>query len=276
MQGNLLLNTDPPPGQLREKAERLRRILVACQPAVLAVSGGIDSRLLAGCARVWSLDIQGLILTGPQFASQDTEQAAGQLRRLGLTSHVQPVDTLRLPEVSSNSRQRCYVCKKALFQAALDRAEQLGASCVLEGSQRSDEAEHRPGRRALDELGVISPLLQAGMFKPEVRALAAHLGLPDPQQPSRPCLLTRFKYDSRVTHEELEQVAWLEAAISRLGFGDFRVRVPEPGRCLLQIMEADRPLAEGQAGRLEELIERSGFRHGSVRITERISGFFDQ
>jgi len=260
---------------LRAKLDALQGLLLASRPSLLAVSGGIDSRVLAACVRLWTPESKAVVFTGAQFAPSETDYAAEYLRWLGLGFELQEVQTLRLPEVSRNTRQRCYACKKTLFSGAQELASRDGFFGVLEGSQQSDAGYFRPGSHALHELGVRSPLKEVGLTKDEVRALAAHFGLPWPDQPSRPCLLTRLAYGARVDRETLQRVARVEESISRLGLREFRLRVPRPGSCLLQIFEGERAEAEDLQDRLHRILAHSGFADWSVRIEGTLSGFFD-
>lgn len=120
---------------------------------------------------------------------------------------------LSIPEVAMNRRDRCYWCKRAMFAKLKAYAEAVGADFVADGTNADDLKEYRPGLRARDEMGVRSPLAEAGLTKADVRRLAAAAGLPVADKPSSPCMATRFPYDTELTREKLKLVARAEALV---------------------------------------------------------------
>jgi len=254
---------------------RLVTELTRLAPGLIAVSGGLDSRFLAHVARRLGLPFHLLHLTGPHIPAAESRAALAWCAGLGLPHHRLTVDPLALPEVLSNTRERCYACKKQLFAAAMELAGSLGLANVLEGSQASDTTAFRPGRRALAELGVKSPLAEAGLTKPDIRRLGATLGLSAPDQPARPCLLTRLDYGLSPDAALLVRLAAAEEALAALGLVEFRLRLTAGGSCL-QIASAEAEKARERAGEAAEILARHGFAAARMLLTESVSGFFDK
>ena len=130
----------------------------------------------------------------------------------------------RSPDFAGNPPERCYYCKRELFGTLAGLAADNGIRFVLDGSNRDDALDFRPGSRAGRELGVRSPLREAGLTKAEIRELARRLGLPVWNKPSMACLASRFPYGTRIEPESLQRVGAAEDFLRRLGFGQLRVR----------------------------------------------------
>lgn len=136
------------------------------------------------------------------------------------------VPDLTIPEVAMNRRDRCYHCKRAMFLKLLEKAREIGADCVMEGTNADDQKVYRPGIRALRELGIRSPLAEEGLTKADVRRLAREAGLAVSDKPSSPCLATRYPYDVPLTMEKLRRAAEAESLVREYlpGLANLRVR----------------------------------------------------
>lgn len=165
----------------------------------LAYSGGVDSSILLAVARGMGLDV------------------------LPLTFDFQ--DSLKVPEVRENGKERCYYCKSNMMKHLRTRAREQGYDILCDGTNADDRKQYRPGLRALEELGVRSPIGEAGITKEELRAIGRELGLPVASKPSSPCLLTRFPYDTYVTDEMIAAVGTAEKIVKGNGYEACRVRV---------------------------------------------------
>ncbi|QAZ67072.1 ATP-dependent sacrificial sulfur transferase LarE [Solidesulfovibrio carbinolicus] len=202
---------------------RLLADLAELKQAVLAFSGGLDSSfLLHAASRAMGEGLTAVTLYTPYAPRAEIAEAAALAGRLGVRHVVLPV---AFPEaLRDNPPERCYLCKKALFARLLELAADEGIAHVLDGTNRDDLGDHRPGMRALAELGIISPLLAAGIGKEDIRALSRQAGLPTWNKPSGACLLTRLPHGRRVTAEELERIDTAETWLRGLGFPAVRLR----------------------------------------------------
>ncbi|WP_051822148.1 adenine nucleotide alpha-hydrolase family protein [Desulfonatronum thiodismutans] len=260
---------------LKAKLQVLRVHLETLQPGLIAVSGGVDSRFLMHVSRLRNLDFQAVHAVGPHQSPLEQDQTRTLLQARNVTPRIVRFDPLGQPEVRSNSRQRCYWCKKALFSNFLELAFTESPRSLLDGTHLDDLAVHRPGQKALQELGVHSPLAQAGLTKADIRQAAAWLGLEAPDQPSRACLLTRFPYDRQVTTADLEAVGRVEDGLSVLGLSRFRFRVTGRERNMLQIHPDESHVLRDQEAYLRDLVVAAGLGPFELAITSRLSGYFD-
>lgn len=261
---------------LNAKLDALRACLKTLQPGLIAVSGGVDSRFLVHVAWGWGLDFQAAHAVGPHQSDGERSQASAWLKAQAGATHVLDFDPLELPEVRNNSSRRCYFCKRALFSRLRDLAATRSCPAVLDGSQWDDAQEYRPGRQALRELGVHSPLAVVGMNKAEIRLCAERLGLAEPRQPARACLLTRFPYDRRISRRRLAAVGRAEDCLHALGLRRFRFRVLADKAFLLQIHPCERLVWRMVNQQAEQHLSGLGLAPFDVVETRRLSGFFDK
>ncbi len=191
----------------------------------LAFSGGCDSAYLLWAAVRSGAKVRPYYVKTafqPEFELQDAKRLA---QELGVELAVIELSVLDLPQVAANPKDRCYHCKKAMFSALLDRVKADGFTVLLDGTNASDDGNDRPGMRALQELGVRSPLRECGITKAQVRARSKEAGLFTWNKPAYACLATRIPAGVEITEEALRRVEAAEDALFRLGFTDFRVRM---------------------------------------------------
>lgn len=191
----------------------------------LGFSGGVDSSYLLYAALQCGAEIRPYYIKTafqPEFELDDALRLAGQL---GIEVTVLEYDALSCPEITANPIDRCYYCKTALLGLLQKQAKQDGYSVLIDGTNASDDADDRPGMRALRELSVRSPLRECGMTKVEIRKLSQIGGLFTWDKPAYACLATRIPAGQAITVEVLQRVENAENTLFSLGFTNFRVRV---------------------------------------------------
>ena len=212
--------------QLAEKYDQLKKILRDCGSMAVAFSGGVDSTFLLAAARDALGDRTAAVNVRSAFTPErETAEAADFCESRGIPLMTVESDILNVPGVAENPPDRCYLCKKAIFTEVIRTAREEGFACVAEGSNTDDVGDYRPGMRAIDELGVRSPLLEAGLSKNEIRELSFCMGLPTAAKPSMACLASRIPYGERITEEKLSLADRAEQILARHGFSQYRVRV---------------------------------------------------
>ncbi len=211
---------------LQKKYDRLREIIQNSAPLAIAFSGGVDSTLLLKAAAEVLPPDQLLAVTARAaiFPAWESREAADLVQTLRVEWLSLTVDVLAAPSVADNSPDRCYFCKKAIFQILRAEASKRGFSVLADGSNVGDLSDFRPGAKAALELGVLSPLKAADFNKEDIRTLSARLGLPTWNKPAYACLASRFPYGRRLTVEDLGRVEKAENILRNLGFAEARVR----------------------------------------------------
>ncbi|HAR36446.1 MAG TPA: ATP-dependent sacrificial sulfur transferase LarE [Acidobacteria bacterium] len=207
------------------KYRRLVRILKPQGSLLVAFSGGVDSSLLLRAAvEALGNKVLAAVVDSPIVHREEIRTARSIARQLGVPLRTVRSDDYLAEEFKKNSPLRCYVCKRALFRRLLDLARKEGLAGVVEGSNLDDELDYRPGKKALQELGVRSPLKEAGLRKAEIRLLARHFRLPNWDRPANACLATRIPFGQPVEPEWLEKIDRGESFLKKLGFSQVRLR----------------------------------------------------
>ena len=199
---------------------------------VVAFSGGVDSALLLTVAAEFAsykkLSLLAITFHTKLHPMQDLEEAKNLATSLNISHQIIRCDELTEAGISDNPENRCYLCKKYLFEKLRHVASQKGISCIMDGTNYDDMQVHRPGIKALQELNIISPLAEAKLTKADVRAIASEYGISVANRPSTPCLATRFTYGTPLRYDMLENVEKAEIFLNSLGFYNIRVRVHGP------------------------------------------------
>ncbi len=212
-----------------KKYERLQNILRKAGRLAIAFSGGTDSTLLLKAAKdVLDENVMALTAFSETTAAHEKADAHQLARLLKVPLICMETGELCDPEFVKNSRDRCYVCKKIRFTALLKKAAETGFDRVADGENADDAEDFRPGTRAARELGVQSPLREAGMTKAEIRILSKQMDLPTWNRPASACLASRIPYGYEITAEKLAQVDQAEAFIRSLNL-TWQIRVRHEG-----------------------------------------------
>jgi uncharacterized protein len=192
---------------------------------LVAYSGGVDSTFLLDVAvEVLGKGVTAVTALSPTYPASDLESARRGALRLGVRHLTISTRELDAPGFRSNPPDRCYHCKRELFTRLIAIAREEGIAWVADGSTESDLADFRPGSKAARELGIRSPLLEAGLDKPAVRRLSRDRGLETWDRPAMACLASRFPYGQSIGLEALTQLSAAEESLRSLGFRQVRVR----------------------------------------------------
>ena len=209
-----------------EKYNKLLSILSSYGSAAVAFSSGVDSTFLLYAARAALSDkVIAMTASSGVFPKRELEEALSYCKRLGVKHVVLNINEMEIEGFAQNPKDRCYLCKKDLFQHFLETAKSENMAVVVEGSNLDDEGDYRPGLKAIAELGIKSPLRQAGMTKKDIRSLSQYFGLPTWDKSSFACLASRFPYGENISDRKLDMVDKAEQLMMELGFKQFRVRI---------------------------------------------------
>lgn len=263
---------------LADKHAEMRRLIAEGGSALVCFSGGVDSMLLLRVAQ----DVLGdrcvaMTAVSITMAQSEREAAAALARSLGVRHEVIESHELERPGFAQNPVDRCYHCKAELLEIARPMAERLGLNQILLGTNLDDLGDHRPGLRAADERGARHPMVDAGLTKPEVRALSKELGLPTWDKPQLACLSSRFPYGTEITPTRLRQVDAFEDGLRALGFQQLRVRFHgEIARLELEPNAMARALEPATREAIVSLGHRLGFAFVSLDLAGFASGSLNQ
>ena len=244
--------------------ERLRQL----PSLIVAYSGGVDSAYLAWAAsRVLGERALSVTADSASYPARHREMALSIARQFSLNHEIIHTSELERPEYRANHPDRCYHCKNELFTQLARLAGERGFAAVADGSNADDRGDYRPGRKAAHELGIISPLDEAGLTKDDVRALSREAGLPTWDEPASACLSSRIPYFSEVTEEKLQVIEQAEEAVRALGFRILRVRHHgEIARLEVARDEMARLLDPEISSAVDRALRRLGFRFVTVDL----------
>jgi len=263
------------PADLLAKFEHVNQIVRTLKRAVVAYSGGVDSTLVAKIALevLGAKNVLAVTAVSASLGAEEEREAIDTLNEIGVPFIRVETSELDDPRYAANPINRCYFCKEHVYGALTDVARRHGFETVIDGFNAEDTGDFRPGRKAGRELGVRSPLCEAGLNKDEIRQLARHLGLKNWAKPAMACLSSRVEYGTPITVQILSQVDQAEQALRRLGFDDLRVRHHEKlARIEIDAQMIDRALASREeiieavksAGYVYVTLDLQGLRHGSM------------
>ncbi len=266
------------PPDLLERRGRLEKGLRASGRLIVAYSGGVDSAYLAWAAhRVLGDDCLAVTALSDSYPEHHREMADRIARDFGIPHRTVETREMESAEYRRNAPDRCYHCKSELFTRLDSVARELGFDAVAYGVNADDTGDYRPGHRAAEERGVLSPLLDAGLSKADVRALSRDAGLPTAELPASACLSSRLPYGTEVTADRLGQVEQGEARLRELGFQQVRLRHHgELARVEVEPSELPRALDPQMAQRMVAALKPLGFKWVSLDLEGYRSGSLNE
>jgi pyridinium-3,5-biscarboxylic acid mononucleotide sulfurtransferase len=253
---------------LHEKEQSLRKQLAEQPSLIVALSGGADSAYLAWAAHT-VLGARALSVTAlsPSYSAHDRTVVEDFVRQLGIRHEFTETHEMENPRYRANASDRCYFCKDELFSILDTLAQQRGFAAVAYGVNADDTLDFRPGHRAATEHRVLTPLLDAGLRKSEIRFLSHRAGLPTWDRPASACLASRLPYGTEVTPERLALIERGEAALRKLGFRQFRVRLHEKlARIEIAPDEMPRAMSPEMAASIASRLKAAGFTYVALDL----------
>lgn len=210
----------------RQKLENLQTYLKSLGSVAVAFSSGVDSTFLLKVAKETLGDqVIAITVQSSLFPKREQKEAIEFCEKEGIRQIICEADELKIDGFGENPPDRCYRCKKDLFEKIRSLAKEYGMREVVEGSNLDDLGDYRPGLRAVKELEIKSPLRECNLSKAEIRVLSKYLDLPTWEKPSFACLASRFVYGENITKEKLGMVEQAEQMLMDLGFRQMRVRI---------------------------------------------------
>ena len=269
---------------LPEKINRLVDFIKSMQHCVVAYSGGVDSTVVAKIAAlVLGERAKAVMAVSPSVATGEVESAKTLAEEIGIDFHLIHTSEMEDPRYLKNDERRCYYCKQGLYLALKEFVREFPHTTIANGTNTDDLGDYRPGLEAARELRVVSPLVEAGLNKQNVRQLAKQWNLSVWDKPATPCLSSRIAYGESVTPERLRMVDQAETYLRSLGFRELRVRYHAGDLARIEIPQGEvsrfATLAEDKkiANRFRDLgfrfvtLDLVGFRSGSLNSLVQIT-----
>lgn len=260
-------------GEGMDKLKELRKILKSYQKVAIAYSGGCDSNFLYHVAldTLGKENVLPVLCKGKMMSKEDVDNARNMVKD---NQYIEvPLDVLAIEQFLHNRKDRCYHCKKEVMNTVIKVANEHGYQYVLDGKNADDEKVYRPGSKACQELGILSPLAIVALTKQEIRQYSKELNIETHDKPANACLASRFPYDTLLTKEKLEMVEQAEALLHQRGIYYTRVRVHDK----IARIEVERDFFEQLFD--EQLIEefkKLGFEYVTLDLEGITSGSYDR
>ena len=242
-----------------DKLQLLISRLKEYKSAVIAFSGGVDSTFLARVAKdVYGENLSLITATSSTYPFYELDEAKSLATMLGIKHKIIVSEEIDIPGYADNPPDRCYYCKSELFGKIKYIASKEGFDVIFDGSNADDLKDFRPGMKAKQEKGVISPLADAGFTKIDIRHFSAEFKLPTATKQSYACLASRFPYGEKITKIKLDRLAMAEFEVRKLGFSQFRIRSHE-NLARFEFIPAEMDQAWKIKDKLIDICQNSGF-----------------
>ena len=254
-----------------KKLDELKKTLSSLKKVLIAFSGGVDSTFLARVAKdVLGKNVVLVTAKSPTYSDSEFEESKNLALEMGMEQLIIESNELEIPSFSQNDPRRCFYCKSELFGLLTKIVKKRGLLAVLDGSTAEDLDDYRPGREAAQQYNVLSPLMQAGFLKDEIRFLSREMKLPTWDKPSYACLASRFPYGTRITEDALKKIDTLEHVLKQNGFSQIRVRYYDK---LVRIEVGESEIGKLLDGAVRKRIIEKGKELGFTYITLDMEGY---
>ena len=263
---------------MQSKLELLRQKLLGHENMAVAFSGGVDSTFLLLCAKnIFGDDLLAVTALAPNFDPDEIAQTKKICEEHEIRHLIINLGTDLLNEIAHNPEDRCYICKKSIFSNLRSTLDELGFDALADGTNLDDAKDYRPGQRALDELGVISPLRDAGFTKQDIRLGLKAMNVDIWDKPAYACLASRVPYGEEITLEKLNAIHQAEAALRNLGFPQVRVRHHgDVARIEVPPTHRSRFFDEAFMDLVNEVVKKAGFKYASLDLGGYVMGNLNQ
>jgi len=262
---------------MHDKLDRLKSLIGSYGSLAVAFSGGVDSSFLLKVASgIIGDNLLAITVNAQVCPAEEAGLAAKFCRDNGIRHMIIDFDVMQVEGFASNPENRCYICKRALFGKIKEAALREGIGIIAEGTNSDDANDYRPGIKALEEMGMASPLKEVGLTKKEIRELSREMGLCTWNNPAHACLASRIPYGEEITTEKLKMVDEAEEYLREEGVGQVRVRIHDRmARIEVMPNDFDKIMANKDTiyARLEEIgftyvsLDLKGYRTGSLNET---------
>jgi uncharacterized protein len=261
---------------MEEKLNILNNRLKEFKSSVIAFSGGVDSTFLARIAKdVYGDNLLLITATSSTYPFYELEEAKSLALLLGIKHKIIVSEEIDIPGYADNPPDRCYYCKSELFGKIKYIANKEGYEVIFDGSNADDLKDFRPGMKAKQEKGVISPLAEIGFTKSDIRHFSKELNLPTATKQSYACLASRFPYGEKITKIKLDRLGIAEFEVRKLGFTQFRIRSHE-NLARFEFIPSEMDKAWGIKSQLEDICKKSGFSYITIDLTGYRTGSMNE
>jgi len=261
---------------MEEKLENLKAWLNVYKSAVIAFSGGVDSTFLARIAKdVYGDKLLLITATSSTYPFYELEEAKSLSLLLGIKHKIIVSEEIDIPGYADNPPDRCYYCKSELFGKIKYIAAKEGYEVIFDGINADDLKDFRPGMKAKQEKGVISPLAETGFTKNDIRYFSTELNLPTAAKQSYACLASRFPYGEKITKIKLDRLEMAEFEVRKLGFTQFRIRSHE-NLARLEFIPSEMDKAWDIKSQLADICKKLGFSYITIDLTGYRTGSMNE
>jgi uncharacterized protein len=260
--------------EVSSKKQALIERLKVLDSLLVAFSGGVDSSFLLALAReVLGEKVVACTATSIVYPSRESKEAMSFAKEKGAGHVIMATDAMSLPDFTANKPDRCYHCKKYLFEKLKELAAQKGIKHIAHAANLDDLKDYRPGWRAAEEMGILAPLVDARLTKEEIRFLSKEIGLASWNKPSMACLASRIPFGESITEKKLSMIQEAEGFIAGLGFTQYRVRYHGAvARIEVEPEDIHRLIDKEMRMKIVDRLIDLGFLHVSVDLEGYVSG----